>query len=293
MGYPWPEEWLKNCVKFYEYADENAFMESMFLELVNEYADGVLNEILNKYNLMLEICGEGGLEVYTETFENEQEAIRLILKETNYDRRRSLLNVKFNRLPRCGKDGYDEEIKKIVTDSRSEVKDTIKKLRERMYYQSVKEAMKEVEKCHDIIQCYVELTKSFLEKFRQKKHEKNIIDFDDFEHYAIEILISKEDGTVKPTKTADELAQDYKEVMVDEYQDSNLVQETILNSISGERFGIHNRFMVGDVKQSIYGFRGANPDIFIEKYNQYSTDHTAIDYKIILDRNFRSRKGII
>lgn len=293
MGYPWPEEWLRNCVKFYEYADEEAFKESIFLELMNEYADGVLNEILNKYNLMLELCGEGGLEVYTDTFENEQEAIRSILKETDYDRRRSLLNVQFNRLPRCGKDGYDEEIKKIVTDSRSEIKDIIKKLRERMYYQSVKEAIREVEKCHDIIQCYVELTKSFLEKFRQKKHEKNIIDFDDFEHYAIEILITKEDGMIKPTKTADELAQDYKEVMVDEYQDSNLVQETILNSISAERFGIHNRFMVGDVKQSIYGFRGANPDIFLEKYNQYSTDHTAINYKIILDRNFRSRKGII
>ena len=293
MGYPWPEEWLEDCVSLYEYTDGGAFEESIFIKLINEYADGVLNELLNKYSLMLELCSEGGLEIYADTLRNEQEEILLILKETGYDRRRSRLNMQFERLPRCGKNGYDEEIKKIVTDSRSEVKDTIKKLRERMYYQSIEEALGEVEKCHDIIRSYVEITKSFMEKFRQKKHEKNIIDFDDFEHYAIEILVTKEDGAVKPTKIADELANDYREVMVDEYQDSNIVQETILSSISGERFGVYNRFMVGDVKQSIYGFRGANPDIFIEKYNHYTTNPDTLDYKIILDRNFRSRKGII
>ena len=293
MGYPWPEEWLESCVKLYEYTDGEAFKESIFIKLINEYADGVLKELLNKYNLMLELCDEGGLEVYKDIFTSEREYIGLILRETDYDRRKAKLNMQFDRLPRCGKNECDEEIKKIVTDSRSEVKDTIKKLRERMYYQSVDEALVEVEKCHDIIQSYVDITKSFMEKFKQKKREKNIIDFDDFEHYAIEILITKENGIIRPTKTADELAHDYQEIMVDEYQDSNIVQETILSSISGERFGIHNRFMVGDVKQSIYGFRGANPDIFIEKYNRYQTDSAVSDYKIVLDKNFRSRKGVI
>lgn len=82
--------------------------------------------------------------------------------------------------------------------------------------------------------------------------------------------------------------------MVDEYQDSNIVQETILSSISKERFGVYNRFMVGDVKQSIYGFRGANPNIFIEKYNTYdSKNKESNNYKIVLDRNFRSREGVL
>ena len=293
MGYPWPEEWLADCIRFYEYENVETFQNSVYVKLLSEYADGVLQELVNQYHVMLELCDEGGMEVYKDLFCQEQEMIAGILAEQNYDTRRSRLNMQFERLPRCGKNECDEEIKKLATDMRTDIKDTIKKLRERIYYQSLEEALVQVEKCRDIIETYIAITKRFMEQFKAKKRDKNIMDFDDFEHYAIQILVTKENGIARPSKTADELAKEFQEVMVDEYQDSNLVQETILSSLSGERFGLCNRFMVGDVKQSIYGFRGANPDIFIEKYNQFTTDNDTKDYKIILDKNFRSRKGVI
>jgi ATP-dependent helicase/nuclease subunit A len=222
------------------------------------------------------------------------EDIKDIVNEKNFNRRKVKLNYKFGRLPACKKNECDEELKKCVMDYRNNVKDTFKKLREKIYFQDTSIVLKELEKCRPIMQVYVDLTKSFIKAFREKKKDRNVIDFNDFEQYAIEILVKKENGEIIPTAVAKEMAESFDEVMVDEYQDSNSIQELILSSVSKNRDGIYNRFMVGDVKQSIYGFRGANPDIFIDKYNTYTTDDNNYSgYKIILDKNFRSREGVI
>ena len=293
MGYPYPKEWLLQCVKKYEYADVEELKHSPYISLLNRYAGGVLSEMLKSYDTMLSLCENGGPDKYIPILEEERSGIAEILNEQDYDKRRVKLNRQFLTLPRCKKEECDPDIKDMVTGIRNKVKENFQKLRDRTYHQSIEEGLKEIKKCHDIIKTYTEVTCRFIDRFQAKKKEKNILDFDDFEHYAIDILTTGENGEHIPSKTADEIAGDFEEIMVDEYQDSNMVQETILSALCRERFGGHNRFMVGDVKQSIYGFRGANPDIFVEKYHTYSAGEESSDYKIILDKNFRSRKGVI
>ena len=128
----------------------------------------------------------------------------------------------------------------------------------------------------------------------KEKREKNILDFNDMEHLALKILVNKENDTIIPTKVAKYYQSKFEEIAIDEYQDSNLVQEIILNSVSRG----NNIFMVGDVKQSIYKFRQARPELFLEKYDNYTlaeddkkvcTENT----KIQLFKNFRSRKNVL
>ena len=135
----------------------------------------------------------------------------------------------------------------------------------------------------------LDVTLAFIHAFSEKKRDKNILDFNDLEHFALQILV--DDKTHKPSQTAAELRKNYQEIMIDEYQDSNEVQELLLKCISGEEKGRYNRFMVGDVKQSIYKFRLARPEIFMEKYDTYViNDKSSHQVRIDLSMNFRSRR---
>ena len=143
-----------------------------------------------------------------------------------------------------------------------------------------------------------------METYAARKREKNILDFSDLEHFALEILLKKEGGEIKLTQAARELSLRYEEVMVDEYQDSNLVQEYLMNAVSGWAKQQDNLFMVGDVKQSIYRFRMARPELFMDKMKRYALASVAEDRKagahadvrdqrIDLNRNFRSRVQVL
>lgn len=294
MGYPFPVEWLDSLMIPYHYTTEAELLNSDYVRLINDYADGMLENAVASYQLMIDICHNGGPEAYTDLLLQEREILTEILHEKHFDRRRVRLNYVFDRLPSVKKGECDEERKQSVISYRNGVKETLKKLREKMYFQDIDTVLGELRKCRPIMQVYVDITKSFIKAFTEKKRDRNVIDFNDFEHYAIEILMQKEEDRLVPTAVAKELADSFDEVMVDEYQDSNRIQEAILSCVSKNGEGIYNRFMVGDVKQSIYGFRGANPEIFIDKYNTYTTDGSnPASYKIILDKNFRSREGVI
>ena len=122
-----------------------------------------------------------------------------------------------------------------------------------------------METCRAAVESLVDLTLAFKETFDRKKRDKNILDFDDIEHFALSILVKRDDdGACVPTETALEYRSHFHEIMIDEYQDSNYVQEVLLGAVARE----DNRFMVGDVKQSIYRFRMARPELFMEKYQQ-------------------------
>ena len=135
-----------------------------------------------------------------------------------------------------------------------------------------------------------EVTERFIDAFAERKQDKNLVDFSDLEHFALEILVEEETG--KPTETAKEFQNAYEEIMIDEYQDSNYVQETILRAISREVVGQNNLFMVGDVKQSIYRFRLARPELFMEKFDTYETTDAPCQ-RIDLHKNFRSRDTVL
>ncbi|HEX3000627.1 MAG TPA: UvrD-helicase domain-containing protein, partial [Armatimonadota bacterium] len=138
-----------------------------------------------------------------------------------------------------------------------------------------------------------ELVKNFGETYRQAKAARGVVDFNDLEHYCVQILSEPGKPGPVPSQAAFELRRRFEEVLVDEYQDINDVQETILRLVSRQGEEKPNLFMVGDVKQSIYRFRLAEPGLFLDKYRNYPTLAGGLERRIDLSRNFRSRRGIV
>ena len=213
--------------------------------------------------------------------------------ETLSEMETAIEKIQFGRLPSKKDDSVSAAKRENVKNIRAEIKDTIQGIKEEYFFQSLEKSAEQCKACERAVCELLRLTLLFKQKLDEKKREKNIIDFSDMEHFALNILLErKEDGSVVPTKTALDYRAYFEEIMIDEYQDSNLVQEYLLQSISGEDDGNYNRFMVGDVKQSIYKFRLARPEIFMEKYHQYTlTDGEK--QRIDLHQNFRSRRQVV
>jgi len=164
-----------------------------------------------------------------------------------------------------------------------------KKIKKYMTYDS-KSAFRDIYDMYELIRALGELVIDFDEAFKEEKKEKNVIDFNDIEHYALNILVEKnQDGKYIATDVANNYKKRFEEIAIDEYQDSNNVQEQILTAVSKG----NNIFTVGDVKQSIYRFRRACPELFLKKYHDYSLDGNDNGLKIQLFKNFRSRKNIL
>ena len=198
----------------------------------------------------------------------------------------------FARLSSKKDTAVDESKKDAVKTMRDVAKKALGKIEKEYLNHDLIELKALILQCFPAISIYVDMTVDFMERLDEKKRKKNLIHFSDMEHLALQLLVKKEGEQIRYTDVADELAEKYEEILIDEYQDSNLVQEIILNSISRDRFGKPNVFMVGDVKQSIYRFRLARPELFIEKYDSY-TEEDSLYQKIELHRNFRSRESVL
>ena len=191
-----------------------------------------------------------------------------------------LSQVQYSRLPRTSKDTspiLQEEVKGL----RDQGKKIIKEIQSAMLFQNPEQFRRDLNELHPSIEYLYELVKAFTAGYLERKADKGIVDFNDLEHYALDILNDRE--------AAGEYRRKYQYIFVDEYQDSNLVQETILNFIKRE----DNLFLVGDVKQSIYRFRLADPSLFLEKYEAFQNSNGSPDLRIDLSTNFRSRAEII
>ena len=184
-----------------------------------------------------------------------------------------------------------EEKKQLVKDLREAAKTALAGVRTRYFYDTPEVIRDEFERSGLSVRWLTYLTEAFSKRLAQRKAEKNMLDFSDLEHLALQILVERKDGENHPSAAAREYARQFEEIMIDEYQDSNLVQELILGSVSGGGCGAHNLFMVGDVKQSIYRFRLARPELFLEKYHAYPQLETA--QRIDLHKNFRSRYEVL
>ena len=184
-----------------------------------------------------------------------------------------------------------EEKKQLVKDLREAAKTALAGVRTRYFYDTPEVIRDEFERSGLSVRWLTYLTEAFSKRLAQRKAEKNMLDFSDLEHLALQILVERKDGENHPSAAAREYAGQFEEIMIDEYQDSNLVQELILGSVSGGGCGAHNLFMVGDVKQSIYRFRLARPELFLEKYHAYPQLETA--QRIDLHKNFRSRHEVL
>ena len=296
QSHPWPKVWLASCLEPYEAQDTEALENMPWLKKVEELTKALLMEAMEANARALSLAlSEHGPQQYVPALESDRDYMEQIESATGYEALRTLL-LGYKPKALSGKKAADvqEEKKLQVQKERARTKEILQEKLARAYYSDPLETV--LEKMHQslpVIRGLVRLTGQFADAFAAAKREKNLLDFNDVEHMALEVLLKRQaDGTEQPTDAAKELSNRYAQIMIDEYQDSNLVQEKILTAVSRERRGEHNLFMVGDVKQSIYKFRLARPELFLEKYETYSlTDGDC--QRIDLHKNFRSRKEVI
>ena len=299
---PWPEEWFANCRKEVEECTLAALNQTEWMQFLLKDATLQAEEWSAQLTEAAELCREeNGPEPYLPMILEDLAGVkRLSASADSYENLSAALEkMAFSRLAAIrGKNStVDPEKKEAVSECRKRIKKAVEKMKEDYVFESPEKVLSDLEQSRDGILMLLELAEEFGRRFREKKKEKRVVDFNDLEHFALEILTEGEGHP--PGPVADELSRQYDEILVDEYQDSNLVQEKLLECLCGERFGRFNVFMVGDVKQSIYKFRLARPELFLQKYQSYQTveEETGAaavkQRKIELRQNFRSREAVL
>ncbi|MCC8044728.1 MAG: UvrD-helicase domain-containing protein [Clostridiales bacterium] len=321
LGQPFPEDWLRQCRNAYSSKSRPSWLAYIEKDTALRLAD--VHETL-KTALRL-VRDPDGPYPYEKALLSDMALVERLEKGKSYEEFLKAFREmdSFEVLGRKKDEKISEEKKQLVMSLRGECKDQIGALREQYYYDDLDILREEYFQSGMVVRVLTKLTEAFMKRLSEKKAQKNILDFGDMEHMALNALVthsdsdsaSSEDGIlygfgeaeIVPTAVAQEYAETFEEVMIDEYQDSNLVQEMILTSVSGKSRGAHNRFMVGDVKQSIYRFRLARPELFMEKYHRYQVlsdsdeqingaappPASIIERRIDLHRNFRSRTQVL
>jgi ATP-dependent helicase/nuclease subunit A len=299
QSHPWPDKWLTDHVEDYNISGNIDFGETPWGKILIETGRmrlfglaEIMNEACEK--LKFEPGLEKYLPVFTEDNENLQSLINLFGTDIQWDRLYTCLgSFEFKNLPKCGKDA-DKTVQESVKKTRDELKEVIKSLQEQVFFMGSEEIAADLKAMYPILRCVAKLVLEFAGRYSRKKSQRTSVDFNDLEHFCLNILAESDDeGNIRPSKIAGAYKEKFSEILVDEYQDSNLVQEIIINMISKEDCGCPNVFMVGDVKQSIYRFRQARPELFLKKYNEYSLEENSNYRKILLFKNFRSRKQVV
>ncbi len=300
ISFPYPERWLRSCMKAYEAKDEEALSQSNWMVFLLSFAGQILSDLQRELLEALEICREpGGPYMYEEALSRDLEQVERLCGCDTYEAyRKELGGLAFPRLSSKRDQAVEEEKKAEVKSLRESMKKSLKDLKEKYFSCSQEQVLELLKKAAPATEELISLTVEFAEHYQEKKRSKNLADFPDLEHLALEILvedIEEESGTLKilSTDAAKELSEQYAQIMIDEYQDSNLIQEIILNSVSRNDRGTPNVFMVGDVKQSIYRFRQARPELFMEKYSSYPLTDEGTEIRIDLHKNFRSRQEVL
>lgn len=294
MSYPWPEEWLEEKRNTFAITTMEEMKESDWMKALLGNIESVVGDMIQRVEEAVHVCEElDGPKAYLLALRSDELLLDELSGLHDYEQyMEALLEFTFARLSSKKEVGVSDGKKNQVKLIREEIKKAISDLKKNYFFQTGEEMLEDIKAMKTAMQILIELTKDFAAAFASKKADKNLVDFNDLEHFALNILVQKVDNNIVPTPAADELSGYYEEILIDEYQDSNSVQETILKSISGERFGRPNLFMVGDVKQSIYKFRLARPEIFMEKYETYDTKDSS-KQRVDLHKNFRSREVVL
>ena len=283
---PFPEEWLDEKVQRFNIDIEQDFSNTVWGKIILENLKDELDSIIIKLDkIKKDTLRFSELEKFSRVLQEDVNNLKSIKFDSWDIAYNSMNEVNWTKWP------VD---KKVTLDLKNEAKEVRDKVRKEftalnLKYTS-KEASEDIKDMYSILSSIRNLVIEFSKSFEGKKKEKNIIDFNDIEHFALKILVDK-DGN--PTETAKKYMEKFEEISIDEYQDSNLVQEQILTSISRG----NNVFMVGDVKQSIYKFRQARPELFLQKYSTYNLKKEqsleSLGLKIQLFKNFRSRRNVL
>lgn len=294
-SYPWPEEWLNMADAACHVKTASEFDKTGAGKYLYNYIMGSLKSFQKRLRRMLDICGEpAGPAMYIENITDDLEQLDVMLESRTFSEwAKAAAEVDFTDLSRKRGTGVDAYAKDLVKTVRTQYKDTFRKMRDKLCRNNVWENAGSITESADAVKMLLEIVKRYMQDISAAKRDKNIIDFNDIEQMALSLLINRNDDEMIYTPLADELAGYYEEILIDEYQDSNYIQEQLLTAVSRSRKqdGESNMFMVGDVKQSIYKFRLARPDLFIEKYDSYN-DMDGCEM-IELRKNFRSRKEVL
>ncbi len=293
-SFPWPEEWLLQRKQDYETESIEALTESRCGKYLLKYLERMLLGCAEKMEDARRICeSPDGPYMYGKLVDAELEQLERVASCTSLEEYASKIpGITFGRLPSKPDDSVSVEKRELVKGIRAKVKKTLEEITKDFFATPLNLVLEQGRECVFPIGTLIELVLEFDRRMREKKQEKKLLDFSDIEHYALNILLKKQDGEVVPSEVAREYRQHFHEILIDEYQDSNLVQEYLLKAVSGEEDGVFNRFMVGDIKQSIYKFRLARPELFLEKYETYCGEQG--NYRRIdLAKNFRSRREVV
>ena len=286
----WPEHWLKEAARAYDVAPDAVIDDMVWAGPIKDAVRRILEEDARLYDgVLYHLRQREAFAPACDTFVAEQAALRQAVQARSWnDLSRFVRAIDFPRLKSLRKLSDDdkavwERCKKVRDDVK---KDVIKTLQAVYFSATPEEWLDGMRAMKPIVDGLVTLTLDFAKAYGAAKKEKGWIDFSDLEHFCLQILLAPDASPEHPVPSAaaEELRSQYEEVFIDEYQDTNGVQELITRLVSGE----DNRFMVGDIKQSIYRFRLADPTLFLEKYQSFSRDEKAVQRCIDLGRNFRS-----
>ncbi len=312
-SHPWPKAWRHACLRQYQEEPSSWTWLPQLLDVVHTQ----LQDILENIDQTLALCAlPGGPKSAQPALLSDRELVLQLMGEGSYDQLSALFSeLKFARISKKEKKGeepYDAVKVQMVADLRDSWKKKLGSLRDKYFLRPLPEEAELMKRTGADFAVLVRLADRFEEVFTEEKTRKNILDFTDTAHLALKVLIEKdEQGDIVPTQAAREYQDYFEEIAIDEYQDSNEIQELLLSSVSRESRGVYNRFMVGDVKQSIYRFRMSDPGIFMKKYESYRKmaenpngeegvqagpgvqPQQPRQMRIDLHKNFRSRKEVL
>ncbi len=319
-SYPFPEKWLRQHRMDYHVETFEELVKTEWFAGMMQEISVLLQECKEQEEAALKVCEEpDGPYFYAAALEQdqkliaglEQELSRVVQAASESEQSVSpaemdvsaakdafealaarVQAISYARMAPKKDDSVSAEKRELVKAMRERVKSLLGTLSEKYFASGPQQWLAECRQADAALCELVDLALLFGERLTEKKREKNLLDFEDMEHLALQILLKeKENGQMVPSDTALEYREQFAEILIDEYQDSNLVQEFLLQSISGEDDGRFNRFMVGDVKQSIYKFRLARPELFLEKFETYQKEDGSC-VRVDLKQNFRSRHEV-
>lgn len=295
---PEPIKWLQSLPQKYAIADDATIDD---LDITPHIKKAILHNIEGAIGLIEEVhqlsLQPDGPFAYGETAQKDlilfQEARGFIVERSWNEAYQFFQSVKLDRAKAQKKGSCDEELLELAKSKRKQAKEMFEEPINTFFKRSPEKLLEEIRLMKPIIETLVELAIQFSEQYGKAKNEKGLVDFSDLEHYALSILADEVDGKLVPSSVAIDYRERFKEVLVDEYQDTNRIQETILQLVKSGDASNGNMFMVGDVKQSIYRFRLAEPTLFLQKYLTYNENPTNTGLRIDLNANFRSRPEVL
>ena len=288
----WPRKWMNSLLRLYDIKSAKQLEDSEIIKEIVDYSRVLLEEAVQELTMAKDLASATpGLEKYALTLSEDIALFDGMADVTGYVGMQELLNkISFGRIAVIRKFDGDEKKKERVKSMRDATKKKVDGIKQKYFGMSIELMYEQLERQRPFVKELIRLSLEFYDAMEAVKTRKRVFDFSDIEHFALRILVDEQ--TLEPTETAREFSKHFEEIMIDEYQDSNQVQEDILTAISREHQGVGNMFMVGDVKQSIYRFRMARPELFMEKYNTYTSDDSA-HQRIDLHKNFRSRNEVL